>query len=110
MGTEIKNFNNKPASQLKNKIMSNQNNNNDQIFPVKTQTPGTLISIRAKVGEKIEKGSILAELQSMKMKTSIVTPVPGTVISINTKIGEKISKGEILAEVESMKMRSSITY
>ncbi|XP_066146860.1 pyruvate carboxylase, mitochondrial isoform X1 [Euwallacea fornicatus] len=62
--------------------------------------PGTVIDIRAKVGEKIEKGHPVVILSAMKMETVVQSPVAGIVKEVSITMGQSIEAEDLLLIVE----------
>lgn len=62
--------------------------------------PGTIMSIKKKLGDKIQKGDVIMILEAMKMENEIVAPEGGTITSIDTSEGASVNTGDILATFE----------
>ncbi|XP_056639826.1 pyruvate carboxylase, mitochondrial isoform X1 [Diorhabda sublineata] len=62
--------------------------------------PGTVIDIRVKIGEKVEKGTPLVILSAMKMETVVQSPVAGTVKTIDATMGMKLEAEDLIITVE----------
>ena len=62
--------------------------------------PGTIMSIKKKPGDKIQKGDVIMILEAMKMENEIVAPEDGTITSIDTSEGASVNTGDILATFE----------
>lgn len=62
--------------------------------------PGTVIDIRVKVGEKVEKGTPLVILSAMKMETVVQSPVAGVVKSLDVQMGSKLEAEDLMMTVE----------
>ncbi|XP_030750753.1 pyruvate carboxylase, mitochondrial isoform X1 [Sitophilus oryzae] len=62
--------------------------------------PGTVIDIRVKVGDKVEKGTPIIILSAMKMETVVQSPVAGVVKSISAKMAMKLEAEDLLITVE----------
>jgi pyruvate carboxylase subunit B len=61
--------------------------------------PGTVIEIRVKEGQTVEKGDVIAVMESMKMQMEIRSPVKGVIKKVLTRPGTKVDKGTALAQV-----------
>lgn len=62
--------------------------------------PGTVIDIRVKVGDKVEKGHPLIILSAMKMETVVQSPVAGVIKSLNVDMGMKLEAEDLLITME----------
>lgn len=62
--------------------------------------PGVILSIDVKVGDKVEKGDLLAVIESMKMKRLFNSPRNGEVKKIMASEGETIETEDLLMVVE----------
>ena len=65
-----------------------------------SQIPGRVVSINAKVGDKVAKGDVLCVLESMKMQVSIKSHKDGVIKSMKIKQGASVAKNDILVEIE----------
>jgi biotin carboxyl carrier protein len=62
--------------------------------------PGIIMSIKTKVGDKIQKGDVIMILEAMKMENEIIAPEDGVITSIDTSEGASVNTGDILATFE----------
>ncbi|XP_018565235.1 pyruvate carboxylase, mitochondrial [Anoplophora glabripennis] len=62
--------------------------------------PGTVIDIRIKEGEKVEKGTPLVILSAMKMETVVQSPVAGVVKTIEVAMGSKLDAEDLIVTLE----------
>lgn len=62
--------------------------------------PGTVIDVRIKVGDQVEKGTPLVILSAMKMETVVQSPVAGKVKTIEVSEGMKLEAQDLLITVE----------
>ncbi|GJL77049.1 MAG: oxaloacetate decarboxylase [Nitrospinaceae bacterium] len=58
--------------------------------------PGSVFSIKCKVGDPVNPGDVLIVLESMKMETDVKSNVSGTVQSISVREGDGIKTGDEL--------------
>ncbi len=58
--------------------------------------PGTIIDIKANVGDAVAEGQTLVIFEAMKMENEIVAPCAGTVASINVGKGDSVDSGAVL--------------
>jgi len=61
--------------------------------------PGKIVSIKGKVGQKVDAGSAIIVLESMKMEHLIKSPLPATIEEIPVKAGEVIEANRILVKL-----------
>ena len=61
--------------------------------------PGTVIQILVQEGQEVEKGCVVATLESMKMQMEIKTPFAGKVVKVCVQPGQKIEKGAELVKI-----------
>ena len=58
--------------------------------------PGTILKMNVKVGDKIEKDSLVCILEAMKMENEIFAPTGGTVTAINAPQGATVNTGDAI--------------
>ena len=59
--------------------------------------PGTILSVKVKVGDAVKAGDTLCILEAMKMENEIVAPQDGTVATINVANGDSVEAGATIA-------------
>lgn len=62
--------------------------------------PGTVLSMKVKVGDSVEVGDLLLIHEAMKMLNRIAAPISGTVTAIEVTEGEKIGKNHLMVKIE----------
>jgi pyruvate carboxylase subunit B len=62
---------------------------------------GMILSIRAKVGDKVAQGEVVATIEAMKMASDICAPHGGTVKEIFVRESELVSSKDVIMIVES---------
>eukprot|EP01135_Chromosphaera_perkinsii_P004301 Nk52_evm13s276 gene=Nk52_evmTU13s276 len=62
--------------------------------------PGSIIKVKVKAGDTVEKGDPLIVMSAMKMETVVTAPVGGTIKKIPASEGEDFSGGDLLIEIE----------
>ena len=62
--------------------------------------PGTILDIAVKVGDVVQSGDILCNLEAMKMKSPIRSSVSGTVTQVLISEGQNVGFGDALFTVE----------
>ena len=67
---------------------------------VKSPMPGTIIAIKAAVGDKVHKGQAVVVLEAMKMNNEIASPREGTITAIHISKGAAVQGGDVLFEIE----------
>jgi biotin carboxyl carrier protein len=65
-------------------------------FEVRAPMPGLIIAIRVAAGDKIEKGTTLCVLESMKMENEIKSPREGTVERVHVAKGDSVEQNKVL--------------
>ena len=61
--------------------------------------PGTVVSIKVNVGDKVESGTLVAVLEAMKMENEIFAGADGVVASINANAGDSVNTGDVLVSI-----------
>lgn len=67
---------------------------------VKSNLPGTIVSIAVKEGDRVEKGQLLMIHEAMKMENRIRAPFSGIVKWIGVETGEKIKKDTLMIVIQ----------
>ncbi len=62
--------------------------------------PGTILDIKAAVGDTVEAGKPLFVLEAMKMENDVNAPCSGKVASINVTKGTSVETGTVLAVIQ----------
>ncbi|ESO03713.1 hypothetical protein HELRODRAFT_99990 [Helobdella robusta] len=62
--------------------------------------PGEVLSIKVKVGDKVEKGQALAVMSALKMEMVVQAPVSGTIKRVEAAGGMKLSGDDLIVEIE----------
>jgi acetyl-CoA/propionyl-CoA carboxylase biotin carboxyl carrier protein len=68
---------------------------------VRSPMPGTVVTVDAKVGDVVAKGSVLAVVEAMKMEYPLKAPHDGVVVALEAQVGRSVAKDEIVAEVSA---------
>ncbi len=61
--------------------------------------PGTITSIKVKVGDSVKAGQTVIVMEAMKMANNIVAETDGTVKSILVQQGAQVQSGDALVEI-----------
>jgi len=67
---------------------------------VTTAMPGTIVEVKAKIGDRVEAGDGVLVIEAMKMENEIQSPQSGVVISIHVKKGDSVAPDETLVEIQ----------
>jgi pyruvate carboxylase subunit B len=67
---------------------------------VTTAMPGTIVDVKAKVGETVEAGDGVLVIEAMKMENEIQAPISGVIISVHVKKGDSVAPDETLVEIQ----------
>jgi pyruvate carboxylase subunit B len=66
---------------------------------VKTNMQGTVLKLKVKKGDTIDKGDVIATIEAMKMEQEINSDLAGEVKQIFVKEGDSVSSGDLLIQV-----------
>lgn len=61
--------------------------------------PGTVVSVKVNVGDKVESGTLVAVLEAMKMENEIFAGVDGVVASVNVSAGDSVNSQDVLVSI-----------
>lgn len=62
--------------------------------------PGTVMEVRVKVGDTVEKGAALVVLSAMKMEMVVQAPKAGVVKTLEINVGMKLEGDDLLLTLE----------
>ncbi|MBN1296472.1 biotin/lipoyl-binding protein [bacterium] len=65
---------------------------------VNSPIAGTVLEIKCRVGDRIERNQELLVIEAMKMETSIAAPAAGVVKSVDVAVGDAVREGQILVQ------------
>lgn len=65
--------------------------------------PGSIIDVRVKEGDFVEKGKPLVVLSAMKMEMIVQANVSGKVKKLHVKNGMKLEADDLILEIEEQK-------
>ena len=65
-------------------------------YAVKCPLPGTVLSVKVQVGDKVASGQTLVVLEAMKMENNIDSDRAGVVKSIKVNRGDSVLEGDVL--------------
>ncbi|MBE6012527.1 biotin/lipoyl-containing protein [Anaeropeptidivorans aminofermentans] len=63
---------------------------------VEAPMPGTILSLKVKVGDSVSEHQVIAILEAMKMENEIVAPMAGVVASIDVTPGTSVTTGDVI--------------
>ncbi|MFQ5949676.1 MAG: biotin/lipoyl-containing protein, partial [Nitrospiria bacterium] len=58
-----------------------------------------VVSVKARVGEKVKAGQVVLVIEAMKMQSEVHTPIAGVVKTIYVAVGDRVNPDEVLIEV-----------
>lgn len=61
--------------------------------------PGTILEVRAQVGDKVNAGDVLFILEAMKLENDLLATVSGTIASLNASKGDMVNAGDVLVVI-----------
>ena len=67
---------------------------------IKAPLMGTVLSVKAKEGQKVQSGDIILTLEALKLENEIVAPRAGTITAIHVGEGESVEVGDVLFVME----------
>lgn len=62
--------------------------------------PGTIMEVRVKPGDKVDKGTPLVIMSAMKMEVVVQAPIAGTVKAVDVSAGIKLEGDDLLLTIE----------
>lgn len=66
---------------------------------IKAPMPGVIVDIPVNLGDAVEKGQVVAILESMKMQNEFKSPKDGEVKSVRVKAGEKVDQNAVMVSI-----------
>jgi pyruvate carboxylase subunit B len=66
---------------------------------VKSNMQGTILSIKVKKGDKVNKGDVIATIEAMKMEQEIKSETAGEVKEVFIKEGDSVACGDLLMQI-----------
>ena len=89
----------------KKKAVTNKNSSNERPRPthaghVTTSMPGTIVAVKAKVGDKVKAGDGVLVIEAMKMENEIQASTTGVVVAIHVAKGDSVTPDESLLEIQ----------
>jgi pyruvate carboxylase subunit B len=89
----------------KKKAVASKANSNERPRPshaghVTTSMPGTIVAVKAKVGDKVKAGDGVLVIEAMKMENEIQASTTGVVVAIHVAKGDTVTPDESLLEIQ----------
>ena len=89
----------KPPLEVKEDVTVSKEAVKEKIEVITAPMQGTVVKVAVKVGSKVEKGSTVIVLETMKMENAIESTVSGIVKEINVSEGDSVKDGDILVSI-----------
>lgn len=68
--------------------------------PIAAPMPGTVLDIKAALGQSVKKGEVLLILEAMKMENEINAPADGVVAQVLVTKGASVATGDVLISIQ----------
>ncbi|HIW73936.1 MAG TPA: biotin/lipoyl-binding protein [Firmicutes bacterium] len=62
--------------------------------------PGTILDIKVKAGDTVEKGQVLLILEAMKMENEIMAPHDAVIAGVHVNKGDSVDSGKLLISLQ----------
>jgi biotin carboxyl carrier protein len=69
---------------------------------VRAFIPGTIVQLKVRPGDRVDRGSVLLLLDAMKMHNEVCAEMPGRVRSVLVTVGASVQKDQLMVELESL--------
>ena len=66
---------------------------------VPSPLPGTVVEVKATVGQTVKRGDVVMLIEAMKMENEISAPTDGKIVSILVQKGSKVEQGTPIFEI-----------
>ena len=66
---------------------------------VPSPLPGTVVEVKATVGQTVKRGDVVMLIEAMKMENEISAPADGKIVSILVQKGSKVEQGTPIFEI-----------
>lgn len=67
--------------------------------PIAAPLPGSILEIRVRPGDIIEKGQVLMIMEAMKMENNVMADRKGVIESIMVQPGDTVLQGDVLVQI-----------
>jgi geranyl-CoA carboxylase alpha subunit len=61
---------------------------------------GRVVAVTVEAGQRVERGTVLATLEAMKMEHALAAPAAGRVRAVLVRTGEQVAAGALMVELE----------
>jgi glutaconyl-CoA decarboxylase len=61
--------------------------------------PGTIVSVKVKVGDSVNEGDLVCVLEAMKMENETFANASGKVVGISAAAGASVNSGDVLVSI-----------
>lgn len=69
-------------------------------LPVRAPLPGTVIELKVRVGDTVQRGDLLLLMEAMKMENQIMAEQAGTIKSIDVQAGQSVLQDQVIMIME----------
>ena len=66
---------------------------------VKAPMPGSILAVKASVGQAVKAGDVLVVLEAMKMENNFLAEVDGVIKDIKVRVGDNVLQGAVLVVI-----------
>jgi biotin carboxyl carrier protein len=67
---------------------------------VEVPITGKVLSVEVEAGSKVDEGSVICIIESMKMENPILAPVGGTITKVQVAPGQVVQTGSLIAVID----------
>ncbi len=71
-----------------------------KVATVVAPLPGTIVELKVKEGDTVEKEQLLLLMEAMKMENRVLAETAGTIKSIKVAAGDNVLQGQVLIELQ----------
>lgn len=71
-----------------------------KVATVLAPLPGTILELKVKEGDSVQKEQLLLLMEAMKMENRVLAEAAGTIKAIKVEPGETVLQGQVLIELE----------
>jgi biotin carboxyl carrier protein len=67
---------------------------------VRAPMSGKLVSVAVVVGQRVERGEVVAVLEAMKLQSPLEAGVSGEVVAVPARVDDQVSGGSVVVRIE----------